>query len=337
MKEMFEDIQQKFLLQIKSKVPVNYSFAEVLSDDLGISTDSAYRRIRGETELSFDELRKLCVKYGVSLDAIISASQNTVLFNYRAVDPNNFSFDNYLNSIAENLATMNSFKVKELTYAAKDIPLFYYYIFPRLSAFKIFFWLKNIFKFPDFKEKKFALDEIPQSTLVFGRKIWKQYITIPSVEIWSDECINVTLKQIEFYRDCGVFQNEDELIYLLDDVLKLIKHVQMQAEKGYKFDIDDDRELGQNEYKLYYNEILIMDNTVFFIMDDLKVTHLGNNVINILTTTDPQFCDHTEKTVQNVIKNSTLISVAAEKVRNQFFNSMRNKVERILNKNKEVF
>ena len=333
MKEMFEDIQHKFLSQIKSKVPVKYSFAEILSDDLCISTDSAYRRIRGETELSFEELRKLCLKYGVSLDAIISGSSDTVHFNYRAVNPESFSFDGYLNSIAENLATMNSFKVKELTFAAKDLPMFYVYSFSRLAAFKVFFWLRDILKSPGFKDKKFSPEEIPEATLALGRKVWKLYVNIPSVEIWGGDLINASLNQIEHYQANGLFKNKDELGMLMDDVLKMIAHLQNQAERGYKFDADNKNRVHAT-FKLYFNELTISDNMVFFVMDDLQVVHLGHHALNILTTTDPEFCQQTQRILRNTIKSSTLISGVGEKNRNRFFDSMRDKVDHILRKYK---
>jgi len=331
MKEVFQKIQQKFLEQVRNKLPNKFSFAEIVAEDLNISIDSAYRRIRGETILSFKEVRTLCVKYGVSLDSIIAGAHDSVVFNYRAINPDTFDFDKYLSSITANLATMNSFKVRELIYAAKDIPLFYLYMFDKLSAFKIFFWSKNIFQFPDFKRRKFSFEEIPGQTIALGKNIWKQYLTIPSIEIWSDESINVTLKQIKFYRECDIFESDEVMLELCEDILKLIDHLERMAELGYKFDPDNRMENPECYYKLYYNEILISDNTVFFQMDDIKVTHLGHNVLNILTSTDPLFCNNTHQTMMNVIKNSTLISVASEKVRSQFFNSMRKKVESLMN------
>ena len=41
----------------------------------------------------------------------------------------------------------------------------------------------------------------PKESYRFGiwEKIWAQYSSLPTTEIWSDETLNVTLKQILFY------------------------------------------------------------------------------------------------------------------------------------------
>ena len=329
-----DHIQVKFLQQIKEKLPRNLSFAEVLSEDLNVSTDSAYRRIRGETNLSIAELKTLCVKYRISLDAFLAVSNDTVLFNYRAIDPEVFGFNTYLESVIENLKTFKSFEAKELIYAAKDIPIFYLFMFKRLTAFKIFFWQKNILRFKDFEETAFYIDIIPQETIDLAYQVWQNYVKIPSSELWSEETINVTLRQIEFYYDSGQFKSKKEAIEICEDLYTLIDHLQRQATKGYKFDFGENPtvEDPENPYSLYLNEVTISDNTVIFRMGDIKVVHMAHNVISILTTTDARFCDYTYKTMKNIISNSILISVASEKERTKFCHKMRQKTEALINK-----
>jgi len=53
-----EKSTQELLFQvIKQRLPSNLSFVHDISDLLGISYDSAYRRIRGEKELSMEEIK----------------------------------------------------------------------------------------------------------------------------------------------------------------------------------------------------------------------------------------------------------------------------------------
>ena len=56
-------LQKLFLDLIKGKSKTNSSFVDDLADLLAVSKDSAYRRIRGETPLQFDEIRKLSIEY----------------------------------------------------------------------------------------------------------------------------------------------------------------------------------------------------------------------------------------------------------------------------------
>ena len=97
-------------------------------------------------------------------------------------------------------------------------------------------------------------------------------------------------------------------------------------------DVDASCSEGDCSFALYYNEIIISDSTIFFNMGDFNMVHLGHNVMNILSTTDPVFCGHTKEILDNIIKNSTLMSVAAEKTRDKFFNILLKKVDSYMEK-----
>jgi len=60
-------IQEILFQEIKGKLSSNISFVHDLSELLGISYDSAYRRIRGEKELSLEELKTICLHYNILL------------------------------------------------------------------------------------------------------------------------------------------------------------------------------------------------------------------------------------------------------------------------------
>ena len=55
------DAQLRFFQHIKSALPPNISFVDEIAGLLDISNDSAYRRIRADKPISFEELQKLFV------------------------------------------------------------------------------------------------------------------------------------------------------------------------------------------------------------------------------------------------------------------------------------
>jgi hypothetical protein len=329
----FNKIQETFLSEVRSKIPTNYSFAETIADDLNISIDSAYRRIRGDTHLTLDELQMLCIKYKVSIDSFFSSSRQTILFNYRAIDEGDFNFVNYFQSIIENLRVIQKYEASEIIYAAKDLPPFHLFMSPRLTAFKLYFWMSNIFHFSAFESEAFDESLIDPQLIDLGRKIWQGYLKVPSTEIWSEETINVTLRQIDFLYECGKIKTWEEAMSLYEEFRNVLFHIRKQASMGRKMDDQDSSCVeGDCSFALYYNEIVISDSTIFFDMGDFQMVHLGHNVMNILSTTDPTFCRHTKSILDNIIKNSTLMSVAAEKTRDKFFNILLNKVDGFIEK-----
>jgi len=325
------EIQNRIFEKIKDMLPAKTSFVDELALQLDISNDSAYRRIRGEKELSIGELLKLGTAYHISFDSLLNNNLHHVSFDYRSIN-GNISFEAYFNSILENLKMVGSFDKKELIYVAKDLPLVQYFEYPSITAFKLFFWYKTILEDDKFNIEEYDPSLISNAIFETGRQIRGAYMKIPSIEIWNKESINSTLNQIEFYYDCGYFKDIELLESIFDELKQLVLHVKKDAELGYKSSLVHPSAKDKENYKLYYNEVTIGDNTIFFDMGDRKVANITHNVLNILTTSNPEFCNETHKVLLNIIKKSNLISVVSEKQRNNFFNAILDKIETLRSK-----
>src|SRR5687767_14276909 len=75
-------IQDNFISRFRQALPPGLGVAEELADLLGVSIDSAYRRIRGETGLTIDEIYQVAKKYPISIDDVFSNRGETVTFGY---------------------------------------------------------------------------------------------------------------------------------------------------------------------------------------------------------------------------------------------------------------
>ena len=325
------DIQNRIFEKIKQLLPANTSFVDELAIALDISNDSAYRRIRGEKLLSIEELLKLGTAYTISFDSLLQNNIDNVSFNYRSIN-GNISFEAYFNSILDNMKMVAGFEKKELIYVAKDIPLVQYFEYPQITAFKLFFWYKTILGDARFEVDYFDPSLIPNSIFETGRQIRGEYLKIPSIEIWNKETVNSTLNQIEFYYDSGCFRDLNLLSSIFDELRQLVMQVKSDATHGYKTSLIHPSIEDKDNFKLYYNEITIGDNTIFFDIGDRKVANITHNVLNILTTSNPEFCNETLRTLKNIIKKSDLISVVSEKHRYHFFNGILLKIDTLRSK-----
>src|ERR1051326_3736751 len=89
--------QTELMQRIKEMLPPNISFVDELGDLLGVSNDSAYRRIRGETALSIEEIALICKKFKISFDTFINSSDaGLVTFSYKPLSSTTESFRLYL-------------------------------------------------------------------------------------------------------------------------------------------------------------------------------------------------------------------------------------------------
>jgi len=323
------NVQKRFFLELKMKLPSNLSLANVVADELCISIDSAYRRIRGESELSIREFDVLSSKFDVSTNSILSKPGTSINFNYRSINPDNFTFGSYFATLTEEIKSLQQFGLSEIIYAALDLPMFYYFIFPKLAAFKLFFWKRTVFEFPDHNGKPFSFDLVSQTDLQDSHTMLKGYLSIPTIELWSEETINTTLRQINFFNEIGLFSSRQDIIDILDDLKGVLEHVQKQAELGYKFYPGTSHLVNGNgdNYKMYHNEITLTENVVLLKLKNFNVVHLGHNVLNFLTTNDEAFFADSLQFIEKIIRNSTLISISAEKERKRFFNLLYHKID----------
>ena len=320
-------VQQVFFQHIRNNLPAHLSFVDEIAELLDISNDSAYRRIRGEKAVSFDELRILCSHFKISLDQLLYLNSESVIFSGRYADHSNFSFEDYLTkNILGQLEFMNSFEKKELLYLNKDIPIFHFFNFHELAAFKFFFWMKTILQYPMFGSSLFSANEFMDSLEKVGKKIVEEYNKLPSQEIWNIESINSTIHQIEYYKDTRVFASSEDIIRLYDALEATINHIEKQAEVGWKFTLDGKTSSPKSSYKVFVNEFILGDNTLIALLNDTKIAYINHSVINVLWTKDTAFAEHTYQHFQNIIRRSSLISDVGEKERNRFFNGMREKI-----------
>jgi len=320
------EIQIQLFNQIRSLLPAHISLPEKIASLLDISIDSSYRRIRGEKELSFEELSRLCIEFNISIDQVLNLGEGKVLFSGRFISPDKFRFEDALRQILKQLQRINSFEEKKLVYQNKDISFFFYLMFPDMIAFKYFVWMKTHFQFPEFKNSPFSFDVLTEEQESLIRQIKQSFITIPSIEIMNPDNILTDLRQIEYFKVTGAFQSADDLNRVYEGVEKMIAHIELQAQLGRKFLPGEDPDKEGCPHTLYVHDFHYGDNEAVALVGDNKMTVLTHAAINVITTNDKQMSDYSWDFMQNIIRKSTLISVAGEKARTRFFNLIRERI-----------
>ena len=91
-------IQNNFINRLKKVLPPTIGIAEEISDLLNISIDSAYRRIRGETDFTVEEIYIITRKHKISIDEIYGNSNDSVTFEYIKLTDSEVNFEKYLKS-----------------------------------------------------------------------------------------------------------------------------------------------------------------------------------------------------------------------------------------------
>ena len=322
-----QDIQQQFFLHIKKNLPQHLSFVDTIAELLDISNDSAYRRIRGEKQLSFEEIKKLCTTFSISVDQMLNLKTDAVIFNGHYITAENFNLNAYLEDMFKIFQQFLNFPSRELYYMSKDIPIFLYYMFPELAAFKYFIWMKTLLQYPQYAHTKFNLAQMTEPIVDLGKRIAELYIQIPSHEIMNVDNIVTTLRQVEYYKESNLFSSERDYMSIYDKLDEMINHMERQTEAGFKFMPGQSPNAKSASLEVYINDFVVGDNTNLVIVNGNKICYVVHNVLNYINTRDQRFTDYTHQFLQNIIKKSMMISGVGERERTRFFNLMRNRIE----------
>jgi hypothetical protein len=319
-------IQVAFFQHLKSQLPPHLSLVDEIADLLSISNDSAYRRIRAEKPISFEELQKICVHYHVSLDQFLHLQSDTFIFSGKLAKSSDSFYKEWINKLLQDLTFMNTFEQKHFYYLTKDIPFITFFQFPELMSFKAFFWKKSILHYEGLRGKKYSLRDEDTEFNDAYKKITALYNQIPATEIWNTEAVNATIRQIEFYRDSNVFEVKEDVPILYNKLEELISHTEKQAELGKKFTFGQAVKPTDASFQMFHNEVVIGDNTCLAELGKLKITYLNHSVMNFITTRDTTFNNYIYDSITNLLRKSTQISVVGEKDRSRFFNKLREEI-----------
>jgi hypothetical protein len=325
---LMSQLQINLFQCIKSVVPANLSLVDEVADVLGISNDSAYRRIRGEKEISFEEIQKLSNRFKISIDQVLNLKNDSMMFSGNFIEAESFDFMKYLDEVVyKSLSYIASFKQRELFYFSKDIPGFYYFMFPELAAFKFFFWMKTVFNFPSYNQSKFNVKEIGPQFFEKAKKLATISCQIPSSEILNVENFQITLRQIEYYKDTGLFAFKTEFELLYNKLHEMVDHMERMCDAGKKFLPGQKALQSDASLKMYVNDFIIGDNSNMAILNEKKMCFVNHNVINFILTQDEKFCNYSYSIIYNIIRKSNLISEVGERERTMFFNLARQRID----------
>ena len=311
-KKTDKELQNILFKKIQESIPSNRSLVDDIADLLKVSTDSAYRRLRGQTILSIGETDTICKHYNICFDNLYTENSSAVSFNFLQLQ-NEQDFHKLLLYIIGETELFAKTPDVKLYYAAIDIPIFHHFNFRELTSFKIFYWLKSVINAPLVEKLTYSPNFLPDETFSLCSQALETYKQFNSTEIWTDSTVNSLIKQISYFWESGLFTSKKDALTICDQAEQEILNIRNFAENSSKGG-------GKNNFNLFFSEIEIGNNSIFAVSKEYKRAYLSHNTINVMGTTHSVFCNETERWMNNLLKKSILISSTSEKIRYQFFN-----------------
>ena len=317
-----KDIQKQIFEEIRKELPNRFELARTVSKILKVSTDSVYRRVRGEKDISLKELAILCKHFNLSFDRYLQESTDVASFYYpplRYSSPD--SYMTYIQSLTQFLKSVWNIKEKEFIMILSDLPIVHFGRYKEMTLFKAYVAthkVYNVGKFSDYVEH--AENMRIMSTL---NELVKVYTAMPTIEIWSNTTIDSTLRALTLYHQAGYFDDITTGLTICNQLNSLINNVEDWIEKGYK-NVDP----ATSSIKMYVSNNSFDTDFFYLQSGPIKLNCFKLSTFNSITSSDPMFCADTEKFIEDQIKDAVLLNDMSKTDCTHFFNRMREKISK---------
>jgi hypothetical protein len=299
-------IQESFFAAIKSALPTYQNLAQSVAEVLSISINEAYKKIRGKSAINMQQLAILSDAFKVPF-IYKPKKLPTVTFDYLSIDRTAPNMLAYLSDLLENLKFIQRSKHKHITITTDDIPVFHFFKYPELTAFKLFFWADSSVTTGMKFDESFLSPEIME----VSKELHQTYLTIPSTEIWSKDTVWGTIEQIRYAFEAGHITDKNLANKIIEQVRYCLTDMNMYA-IGSKKTIDP-----EHTFTWYNCDVL---GSISYLVDfkDSMLCFNRFNTFNYLKTEDEFYCEQTKAWMQGLIKKSVSFSGQGEKHRNKY-------------------
>jgi hypothetical protein len=319
-------LQEQLFEQIRANLPEHYLLVDLVAEILSVSTDAAYRRIRGSKTLDIDEIVLLCSHFNLSFDRLFHIDTNQLQCSYSPLELTDKQvYLKYVQKQCKNVSQLKSLPGSEIIFSATDIPFYHLLQFRELIFFKLYAWRQSAYCTQD----SFAtfLDSIVSDDLLeCYRQTTESYRQVPSLEIWTQNTVAHTLKLIEYFYDTGHFTGRETPLLLCEQFMELINTIDGWTEQGIK------NSKTHTAFRLYLTDFFLESSLILLKHDLAMQCTLKLFTINSLNITDQAFCRETHQWLESLIRRSLLISGASEKDRYVFFNGQRQKIKFLMDR-----
>lgn len=304
--------QKQLLKKLQKELPKGTSINDAIATALDISYDAAHRRTSFKSKLSLDESVVLAKYYNLSLDQLFETTNKHIITVEKTKPINNeHELKDYFDNSYLSLKPLLNQKDSHILYSAKDIPLFYTLESNLLSRFKMYVWLKLLDA--TMASKDFESFSPRVETLTSAKALGNIYKDLNTTEIWDITTVNSTLKQIHFYNQAGHVSNATAL-QLCKDLQQLIGTIEAQVKPNNK------------NFKLYYNELLLMNNSVLVSTPQNQSLFVPFTILSYYQSSDKTTCQQANAFLNKQLQSSKLLNTSGEKEKLTFFNKIYSKI-----------
>lgn len=304
--------QKNFFTMLKSQTKDNVF--QRLSELLGLKKSAIYNKINGTNPLTFDEMYKIGIEFGVSFDNMLynnpidkapfSFYSNSLKFKPK-------SYSDYLDFTKYQIDRISGIKNLQITYVSPDIPLVFLLQFPYLLSFKMYMWdITNWQIHTNFEESMIVAHAENKEFTLKAREFYSTYLKADTSEVIRTSIFITTYQQLIYCISTKMISNKLIIENILSEIAILTGYIEEICTKNKKFLISDRRSQTSN-FALYVNDIGTQNELIYATGHNLDVAFSAFETPSFLRSNDPRVTKYLAQSIQRIKSNSIQISMPA--------------------------
>jgi hypothetical protein len=310
-----EKENQAIAIKILSFIPPNIKPVNYLMDLFGLSSESIYRRIRGDIPFTLEEVTRLSHELDFSIDELVAADTRKISFDLLADSSTGMEgmflsvFEQFDDHIQTLLQAENTSAIMSWSY----IPPIFLVDFNHIFRFYYYKWLHQGGEIPS--GSLFSQIVIPDKILSLKNRISSRLRkTKNNILIIGPNLFFNTIKEVEYYyRRKLITSQEREL--LKEDILGIIDFMETLVHGG-------ELESGSG-ISFYLSSLDIKSNNSYVEYDNGQVAYFWVYSVPPIAIHNKEACAMQKKWLESIKKYSSLITQSNEMAQGEFFRIQR--------------
>jgi len=220
------------------------------------------------------------------------------------------------------MEAMKALPSAHIRYATNEIPVFYYMLYPELTAFKMYLWSQSVWESIDKRQSgpDWITDLLQDQNFQTKRQLaFECFSNIPSEEYYPLNMLDNTLSQIRYMRETGSITSDFAHV-ISDQLLELTQWMKEAAEHGKKG-------VNGQSLSLHYNEIIYTNNLILLTNEVQAMVFSTLDNPNYLIGTDPRLVQYIMEWFAKMKNKSMKISTDGERYRKSYFGELTRRIQ----------
>ena len=308
MQKPLENVQSNTLRLLQDILGPEINLATWLSDTLDLKTATAYRIKSGESQLSLEQSMQIIKSEPRLLPRLLEEDydENTAFIRFKPYHDEE-SFQTFLLQIEKIFSSALSKGDAQLSYVARDLPLFFFLARPKILEYKFAFWCGTL------RDK--GISTLSSLTHTIAQGIYEHYLSIDSIEIWHPLAYYNQILQINTALQEGSINPEEHRL--------LVQEYKILLEKFSTHLLQNEKNSGV-KLNIFNNSLPAMDNCGILKQGDSELVMGALPFANFFSTRHPIIVSEYRRTFTLQQHRSLPISRAGRNQRQQWLNDLQN-------------